>query len=69
MNEGGKGRRGNQEDVSMSEQHEIDRVKRRRGGKGKRRRRGCGIVKITRGKQKGRYRNTCTGRLVKKPRR
>ena len=53
----------------MSEQHEIDRVKRRRGGKGKRRRRGCGIVKITRGKQKGRYRNTCTGRLVKKPRR
>ncbi len=56
----------------MSEQHEIDRVKRRRGGKGKRRRRShpkCGVVKITRGKQKGRYRNTCTGRLAKKPRR
>jgi hypothetical protein len=57
----------------MSEQNEVDRVKRRRGGKGKRRRRSskprCGVVKITRGKMAGRYRNTCTGHLTKKPRR
>ena len=34
--------------------------------KGKRRKRsGCKAVKITRGKMRGRYRNPCTGRLVK----
>ncbi len=57
----------------MSEQLEVDRVKRRRGGKGKRRRRSskpsCGVVKITRGPMAGRYRNTCNGHLARKPRR
>ena len=56
----------------MQNEENIDRVKRRRRGKSKRRRASrpsCTPVRISRGPMSGRYRNPCTGKLARTPRR